>query len=346
MDKYNDNYHQYDPRGPVKTEITPEKLYVSRRRFIQLALAGAGSLALAACGINPEQVSVLTSTPVPTPAGAAKGAAPTVKNATMSAGSALPTTDELGAALTPFDTVTTYNNYYEFSFDKEPPADLAKDLITSSWQVEIGGLVEKPVTLSMEEILSQFKQEDRVYRMRCVEGWSMVIPWRGFPLSALLNRVKPKPEAKYVRFISFRDTKQEPNSSYPGFSWPYNEGLRLDEAMHDLAFLATGLYQKPLLNQDGAPIRLVVPWKYGFKSAKALVKIELIDTQPATFWSDAAPQEYGFYSNVNPEVPHPRWPQDTERRLGELGRRPTLKFNGYDKEVAALYTGMDLKVNF
>ena len=336
MEQNNNNYALYDPQGPMSKDITPEKLYLSRRRFMKMALAGAGSLALAACGVSPEQVTAMTSTPAPPASGGVTSAPP----------KASANADELGAAVTPYDTITNYNNYYEFSFDKEPVAGMAKNLKTSPWQVEISGLVESPMTISMEEILTQFTQEDRIYRMRCVEGWSMVIPWRGFQLSKLLDKVKPKPEAKYVRFTSFQDPKQEPNSTYPGFSWPYTEGLRLDEAMNKLTLLATGLYQKPLPPQDGAPIRLVVPWKYGFKSAKALVKIELVDKQPATFWNDAAPNEYGFYSNVNPDVPHPRWPQDTERRLGEFGRRATLKFNGYEKDVAALYDGMDLKANF
>ena len=336
MEKRNFIDPQYDSNGPLVSEVTPEKLYFSRRRFMQMVLAGAGSLALAACGLAPDQAP----TPAATAAQAAQpgaGAAPLKK---------LPTTDELGGALTPYDTITHYNNYYEFSFDKEPVADAAKNLKTSPWSVEISGLVDKPMTHSMEDILARFPQEDRIYRLRCVEGWSMVVPWTGFQLNKLLELVKPKSTAKFLRFVSFNDTKQEPSANYPGFSWPYSEGLRMDEAMNDLTLLATGLYQKPLPNQDGAPIRLVVPWKYGFKSAKALVKIELIASQPPTYWSDAAPNEYGFYSNVNPEVPHPRWPQDTERRLGELGRRPTLKFNGYDKEVASLYAGMDLKANF
>jgi methionine sulfoxide reductase catalytic subunit len=336
MEQNHKNYPQYHPQGAMLGEITPEKLYLSRRRFMQLALAGAGSLALAACGVTPEQISTLAATP-PSTSVSGKTALPV---------NGLASTDELGGTLTPLDTIANYNNYYEFSFDKEPVADLAKNLVTSPWQVEISGLVDKPMTLKIEDMLSQFKQEDRIYRLRCVEGWSMVIPWRGFQLSKLLDMVKPKAEAKFVRFTSFNDPKQEQNAHYPGFSWPYTEGLRIDEAMNELAFLATGLYQKPLPPQDGAPIRLVVPWKYGFKSAKALVKIELIATQPDTFWPNAAPNEYGFYSNVNPEVPHPRWPQDTERRLGELGRRPTLKFNGYEKEVGTLYLGMDLKANF
>jgi sulfoxide reductase catalytic subunit YedY len=337
MEKNNVNDPQYSYHGPLASEITPEKLYFSRRRFMQLVLAGAGSLALAACGVSPEQMAALTPTAMPVPQTGAVGGTP---------GKALPTTDELGGALTPLDTITHYNNYYEFSFDKEPVADLAQNLKISPWSVEISGLVDNPMTLSMDEIMTRFQQEDRIYRHRCVEGWSMVVPWSGFQLSKLLDVVKPKATAKYVRFISFNDPKQEQYANYPGFSWPYTEGLRMDEAMNELTLLATGLYQKPLPKQDGAPIRLVVPWKYGFKSAKALVKIELIDAMPDTFWPNSAPNEYGFYSNVNPAVPHPRWPQDTERRLGELGRRPTLKFNGYEKEVGALYTGMDLKANF
>jgi sulfoxide reductase catalytic subunit YedY len=335
MDKNKQEYPQYHPRGLLAREITPEKLYISRRQFMKLALVGAGTLALAACGV-----------PMPGNVAAPAQLSPTGVAIKTINGSALATTDELGGTLTPYDTITNYNNYYEFSFDKEPVAGLAQNLKTSPWQVEISGLVDNPVTLSMEDILAQFPQENRIYRLRCVEGWSMVVPWTGFQLSKLLDLVKPKNTAKFIRFTSFRDPSQEQNADYPGYDWPYKEGLRMDEAMNSLTFLATGLYGKTLPPQDGAPIRLVVPWKYGFKSAKALIKIELIDSQPSTFWSSAAPNEYGFYSNVNPEVPHPRWPQDTERRLGELARRPTLKFNGYEKEVGNLYQGMDLKVNF
>ena len=313
----------------LRAEVTPENLYFSRRRFMKMMLAGSGALALAACGINPQDSLTQNSSS---------------GGGTVNPDSGL--TDELGNPATPQETINGYNNYYEFSFDKGAVAGLAKNFKTEPWQVTITGLVEEPAILSMDDIAARFKMEERIYRMRCVEGWSMIIPWLGFPLSDLIDMVKPKPSARYVRFVSYNDTRQQPAANYPGFDWPYTEGLRLDEARHPLSFLAVGLYQKPLPPQDGAPIRLVVPWKYGFKSAKALVKIEFVDSQPATFWSSAAPYEYGFYSNVNPEVPHPRWSQASERRLGESGRRPTLKFNGYENEVGALYRGMDLNKEF
>jgi sulfoxide reductase catalytic subunit YedY len=211
--------------------------------------------------------------------------------------------------------------------------------------VEVGGLVQNPKTFTIEDLL-KFEQKERIYRLRCVEAWSMVIPWTGFELNALLKEVQPMTSAKYVSFTTLSDKTQFPGEGDTLYPWPYKEGLRLDEAMHRLTILATGLYGKPLPNQDGAPIRLVIPWKYGFKSIKAIIKIELTDKQPESFWNDIAPNEYGFYSNVNPNVDHPRWSQATERRIGELGRRQTLMFNGYSDEVAGLYTGMDLKQNY
>jgi sulfoxide reductase catalytic subunit YedY len=211
--------------------------------------------------------------------------------------------------------------------------------------VEVSGLVQKPKTFGVDELL-KFPQQERVYRLRCVEGWSLVIPWQGFPLAELLKAVEPTGSAKYVRFTTAQLPDQMPGLKSALFPWPYTEGLRLDEAQNDLAILAAGLYGKPLPNQDGAPIRLVVPWKYGFKSAKALVKIELVADQPSTFWSTIAPDEYGFYANVNPDVPHPRWSQSTERRIGEISRRKTLPFNGYDEQVGQMYTGMDLRKNY
>lgn len=296
-----------------KSEITPEWLYMNRRKFLKTAaLVGAGSF-LAAC---------------------APGLTPTPEETKMI----------LEDTLTPYESITNYNNYYEFSLSKEQVAPVSKDFKTDPWQVEVYGLVKNPITFSMADILDQFPQEGHTYRLRCVEGWSMVIPWVGFSLNKLLDVVQPTDEAKFVRFETLADVKQMPGLK-ANFPWPYQEGLRLDEAQNDLAIIATGLYDKPLPPQDGAPLRLVVPWKYGFKSAKSLVKIELVADQPATFWNTSAPNEYGFYSNVNPDVPHPRWFQDTERRIGELQRRPTLKFNGYD-EVAYLYEGMDLKVNY
>jgi sulfoxide reductase catalytic subunit YedY len=251
-------------------------------------------------------------------------------------------TDELGDVLTTDSAIGAYTNYYEFTFSKEGAGALAKDFQTSPWQVEVGGMVKNPKTYSMQDLLG-FTQQERIYRMRCVEAWSMVIPWIGFPLAELLAEVEPSDEAQYVRFEAPYRPEQMPNQNSAQLPWPYVEGLRLDEAMHDLTILATGLYGKQLLAQNGAPIRLVVPWKYGFKSIKSIVKISLVKEMPVSLWMNQAPQEYGFYANVNPDVPHPRWSQATERRIGETSRRKTLLFNGYEEEVASLYEGMDLK---
>jgi sulfoxide reductase catalytic subunit YedY len=223
---------------------------------------------------------------------------------------------------------------------------LAEGFKTSPWQVEVSGLVNKPQTFGIEDMEKKFSPEERVYRLRCVEGWSMVIPWMGFPVAKLLAAVEPTGDAKYVRFTTIAESDQMPGLKDPFYPWPYVEGLRMDEAMHDLAFLVTGLYGKPLPPQDGAPIRMVAPWKYGFKGAKSLVKIELVAEMPQTFWSTIAPEEYGFYANVNPDVPHPRWSQSSERRIGETGRRRTLPFNGYAEQVASLYAGMDLRMYY
>ncbi len=304
----------------LRSEITPEHIYRQRRQFMKAAgILGAGLL-LTACA--PEQE--VGSSPAPV---TGEG-------------------DVLVDTLNSFEEITNYNNYYEFTTDKERVANLAQDLNTSPWQVEVYGLVNHPQVYSMEDILGKFEQEERVYRMRCVEGWSMVIPWQGFPLWKLINEVGPKAEAKYVRFETLFDPEQMPGQNSRVYPWPYQEGLRLDEAMHDLTIIATGLYGKAMPNQNGAPLRLVVPWKYGFKSIKSIVKIELVETQPDTLWSAIAPNEYGFYSNVNPQVNHPRWSQASERRIGENKRRPTLMFNGYEEEVAYLYEGMDLSENY
>jgi len=324
---------------PIRSsEITPEHLYLSRRRFMKLAgIAGAGAL-LAACGVEPGQ--------------APEAGAPTIALPTQTiAPSATPTEavlyrDDLGDPATSFKDVTTFNNYYEFGLGKEDPARLSAGFTTSPWQVEVGGLVNKPRTFGIEDILKLYPQEDRVYRMRCVEGWSMVIPWMGFPLSALLNEVEPTSDARYVNFVTVNRPEEMPGMKQVFFDWPYLESLRLDEAMNDLTILSTGLYGKQILPQNGAPIRLVVPWKYGFKSGKSIVKIELVQDRPATFWIMAGPNEYGYYANVNPEVDHPRWSQAIERRIGESDRRDTLMFNGYAEEVAHLYDGMDLRINF
>ncbi len=304
------------------SEITPKRLYLSRRQFIgSTGALFAGALSLAACA---QGLPSVTITP-PTYSG--------------------PTTDELGASLTPFEDIINYNNYYEFSTDKTAVADLVGNFPTSPWSIEVTGLVNNPKTYKIEDF-QKFEPENRVYRLRCVEAWSMVIPWTGFPLHKLLDEVQPTSQATYVKFTSIFDPKDMPMQSSDFLPWPYVEGLRMDEAMHDLTLMVTGMYGGPLPTQDGAPIRLVVPWKYGFKGIKAIVKIELVDSQPTSLWMQAAPDEYGFYANVNPNVNHPRWSQATERRIGEIGRRNTLMFNGYDKEVASLYAGMDLKKNF
>ena len=336
------------------SEITPEQLYLSRRRFMRGAGALAfSSLVLAACGVTATEQSSSTAAgasptavpPTNTPAAGVSPSAPTATSETAASAaesaSTLPDTDELGDPLTEFEAVTGYNNFYEFTTDKAKVAAMAQDFKTTPWAVEVGGLVHKPKTFGLEDLL-KFEQEDRIYRLRCVEGWSMVIPWLGFPLAKLLNEVEPMGQAKYVRFETIYDPEQLPGQQSNWYNWPYVEGLRLDEAMNDLAILSTGLYGKQLLPQNGAPIRLVVPWKYGFKSIKSIVKIDLVEEMPVSLWMAAAPNEYGFYANVNPEVDHPRWSQSSERRIGEWGRRPTLPFNGYAEEVADLYAGMDL----
>jgi sulfoxide reductase catalytic subunit YedY len=273
----------------------------------------------------------------------------------------LATADPLSAAQSPFSTsepktprkdVTSYNNFYEFGVDKDDPARNAGKLTTKPWTVRIDGLVDKPADYALEDVIKSAALEERIYRMRCVEGWSMVIPWIGVPLAEVIKRANPKSSAKYVAFETLERPSEMPDqaSLFPLMKWPYVEGLRLDEAMNPLALLAVGLYGETLPNQNGAPIRLVVPWKYGFKGIKSIVRISLVETQPVTSWNRQAPQEYGFYANVNPAVDHPRWSQATERRIGESGlfvkRRPTLPFNGYADQVASLYSGMDLKTFF
>jgi sulfoxide reductase catalytic subunit YedY len=255
-------------------------------------------------------------------------------------------TDELGDPVNTYSDITNYNNYYEFTVDKQQVAGEAKGFTTSPWTVEVGGLVNKPKTFGIEDLLKLFPPEERIYRLRCVEAWSMVIPWQGFTLAGLLNAVEPTSDAKYVRFETVFRPEEMPGQKSPFYPWPYQEGLRIDEAMNDLAFLATGLYGEPNVPQNGAPIRLVVPWKYGFKSIKSIVKIELVAEEPDTLWKNIASNEYGFYANVNPAVDHPRWSQASERRIGELSRRPSLPFNGYGEQVASLYKGMDLQANY
>jgi methionine sulfoxide reductase catalytic subunit len=309
------------------SEVTPKKWYMNRRTFI----AAASAAGLAALGGS--SLRQLFS-----PAEKAQAAAK-IDNLKKSPFS---TTEKE----TPYKDITNYNNYYEFSTDKYEPAGLAKDFKTRPWTVSLEGDVKKKQTLDVDSIIKLAPAEERIYRLRCVEGWSMVIPWVGFPLSVLLNKVEPTSKAKFVEFTTVSDPKQMPGQRGNVLDWPYVEGLRLDEAMHPLTILAFGLYGEELPNQDGAPLRIVVPWKYGFKSAKAIVKIRLVQQQPINTWNKAAPNEYGFYSNVNPEVDHPRWSQATERRIGEFRKRPTLKFNGYGDQVASLYSGMDLRKNF
>ncbi len=313
------------------SEITPERQYLSRREFLKgMGIVSASAMVLAACGVQSVE-----STDVPT-------AVKTPSSLT----STIPSTPrEFNEPLTSFEAITNYNNYYEFSTNKEAVARLARDFPTSPWEIKVGGLVNNPKTYDLDD-LKKFSLQDRIYRLRCVEAWSMVIPWMGFPLAELLKDVEPTSNAKYVRFETIYDPKLMPGQKVDWYQWPYVEGLRLDEAMHDLTILATGLYGNSLLPQSGAPVRLVVPWKYGFKSIKSIVKIDLVEEMPTSLWMAAAPNEYGFYANVNPEVSHPRWSQASERRIGESSRRKTLMFNGYEAEVAHLYNGMDLSENY
>jgi sulfoxide reductase catalytic subunit YedY len=313
------------------SEITPEEVYLSRRKVLRVGAAGMGAMALAACGG--------VATPVSKPAQAPSGQNGQATAAPETPPTAKASTDELGDPLNSYKEITNYNNYYEFSTDKEEVALLAASYAPPApFKVEVTGLVRNAKTYDLDDLKKKFGEEERVYRLRCVEGWSMVIPWKGFTLANLLKEVEPTSEAKYVRFFSHHD------SNMPGDSldWPYVEGLRLDEAMNELTLMATGLYGKALPVQNGAPVRLALPWKYGFKSIKAVTKIELMAEQPVNTWKAANAGEYGFYSNVNPNRPHPRWSQAHERRIGESGRRPTLLFNGYEKQVASLYAGMDL----
>ena len=315
-------------------KITDKQTYLNRRLFMQAAvLAGTATAStLLYRRLNPPPVEPVKGEKLAPAAEASKSEAAANGNAV---------TDQL----TPLEAITNYNNFYEFDTSKGGVAVEAKNFVTKPWQVSVGGLVNKPTVFDIDELL-KFPLEQRIYRLRCVEGWSMVIPWIGFPLSKLLEKVEPASQANYVAFQTLFDPNRMPNQRTGVLDWPYVEGLRLDEAMHPLTIMATGLYDEVLPPQDGAPIRLVVPWKYGFKSIKSVVKIALVAEQPPTTWNIAAPEEYGFYSNVNPNVPHPRWSQATERRIGEYGRRNTLLFNGYGDQVAQLYKGMDLVKNF
>lgn len=307
------------------SEITPESLYLNRRKFLAgLGLAGAAGVAgTAAVGelLTPSKVYA--------------------DNIADIQKSQFSTTEKI----TPMKDVTHYNNYYEFSTDKEGPAELAKNFKTRPWTVTVDGQVKNKQKWDIDTILKFAAPEERIYRHRCVEGWSIVVPWVGFSLSELIKRAEPTSKAQFVEFTTILAPNEMPGQTRDVLEWPYVEGLRMDEAMHPLALLSFGMYGQTLPNQDGAPLRIVVPWKYGFKSAKAIVRIRFTDKQPVNTWSRSAPFEYGFYSNVNPNVDHPRWSQKTERRLGEFLKRPTLMFNGYD-QVASLYSGMDLKKNF
>jgi sulfoxide reductase catalytic subunit YedY len=314
------------PADIRSSEITPKSLYLNRRKFLEDTVL-AGAAAVAGFGLR-EFASPSTTAQANTKIDG-------VKKSSFS-------TNE---TITPYKDVANYNNYYEFSTDKYEPAGLAKNFKTRPWTVTIDGAVEKKQILDVDAIIKMAAPEERIYRHRCVEGWSIVVPWVGFSLSELINKAKPTSKAKFVEFTTIEDPKQMPGQRGRVLDWPYVEGLRMDEAMHALTLLCFGMYGEVLPNQDGAPLRIVVPWKYGFKSAKAIVRIRFTDSQPQNTWNEMAPREYGFYSNVNPNVDHPRWSQAKERRLGEFLKRPTLMFNGYD-QVASLYTGMDLKKNF
>jgi sulfoxide reductase catalytic subunit YedY len=327
------------------SEITPKSVYLSRRAFMGGAAAVAGAAALAACAPKTDLSGAGSAARLQATA-EAQAAAGITPDPTAAPVVIPGQTDEQGDPLTDYEAVTTYNNFYEFSTNKEAVAGRAEGFQASPWQVAVGGLVNKPGTYDIADLRARFTAEERIYRLRCVEGWSMVIPWLGFPLSALLNEVEPAGGAQYVRFETLYDPDRMPGQNSPFFPWPYIEGLRLDEAMNDLTLISTGLYGEELLPQNGAPLRLVVPWKYGFKSIKSIVKIDLVDEMPTSLWMAAASHEYGFYANVNPDVNHPRWSQASERRIGDGGRRPTQLFNGYGEQVAALYSGMDLKVNY
>lgn len=322
-----------------RSEITPEYLFLSRRKFIKGMSAALAGATAAACTPQPGLPLTGQSSPSAPPS----TVTPAISDPQTSAPPWPPVSasaDDLGDPLTTEAAINSYNNYYEFSFDKKEVSVLAPRLQTDPWSVEVGGLVGRPRTFSMADLL-QFPQQERIYRMRCVEAWSMVIPWIGFPLAELLKQVEPAAEARFVRLETAYRPDEMPGQKAGSLPWPYVEGLRLDEAMHDLTILATGLYGKALKGQTGAPVRLVAPWKYGFKSVKSVVKIELVAEMPTSTWMALAPREYGFYANVNPSVDHPRWSQASERRIGETKRRKTLMFNGYE-EVAALYEGMDL----
>jgi sulfoxide reductase catalytic subunit YedY len=315
-----------DPRSPgvQSAEITPEPLYYRRREIMKGGLTAAVALGLGLASCKAQAGAPMTS----------------------ELGPLKPNPFPIDEAKNSLEEITHYNNFYEFGVGKEDPAKNAGRMKTRPWTVACDGEIAKPQTIDIDALLKKFPLEERVYRLRCVEAWSMVIPWVGFPLASLLKSLEPTSKAKYVAFETLKRPDEMPGQRADYLQWPYREGLRIDEAMHPLTILAVGLYGKVLPNQNGAPIRLVVPWKYGFKSIKSIVRITLQESQPATSWNMANPEEYGFYSNVNPDVDHPRWSQKKERRIGEFLRRKTLMFNGYGDQVANLYAGLDLKKNF
>ena len=320
-------------RPPIpSSEITEERTYLRRREFIRIAGGGAfgaaASVLLPACGGDALEAGAGIE-----PLAAAQSPLANVKPKVVA-------TDE---KLNTFEEITSYNNFYEFGTDKDDPKRHAGRMKTSPWIVKIDGHCSKPADYHLEDLIRPHTLEERIYRLRCVEAWSMVIPWVGIPLHEIIKRAEPTGKATFVEFTTLNRPQEMPGLRYDVLSWPYVEGLRMDEAMHPLTILSVGLYGKTLMNQNGAPIRLVVPWKYGFKSIKSIVRIRFVDRMPRTAWSEATPNEYGFYSNVNPQVDHPRWSQATERRIGEFFRRKTLMFNGYADEVASMYAGMDLK---
>jgi len=317
------------------SEITPLATYLNRRSLMR-----GGALAASVAG-TAWLYRHFNATALTLPS------TPKLPGLVTAPSCGLPSTPlAVGEAMTSLMAVTHYNNFYEFTTDKDRVAESAAGFVTKGWQVEVDGLVHKPQRFALEDLLAISPPEERIYRMRCVEAWSMVIPWAGFSLSKLLNRVQPMASAKYVAFQTLHDPVRMPGQNSNVLEWPYVEGLRLDEAMHPLTLLASGLYGMELPAQDGAPLRLVVPWKYGFKGIKSIVRISLVEGRPKTSWNRYAASEYGFFANVNPKVDHPRWSQATEQRIGESGRRPTLMFNGYGEQVASLYSGMDLRAEY
>ena len=313
--------------GIPSSEITPYEIYLDRRKFIGRAAKLAVAASLAPGALAGQNLGGEASAATTAMGGLGRG----------------PAEGGRQEELTPLGDVTRYNNFYEFGTGKEDPARNVGDFPGRPWTVRIDGECETPGEYGVDDIIARFPSEERIYRLRCVEAWSMVIPWQGFPLKDLLGWVKPTSKAKYVEFTTLYDPDRMPGQRSRVLDWPYVEGLRMDEALHPLTLMATGLYDQALLGQNGAPLRLVVPWKYGFKSIKSIVRIRLVEDMPRTTWNISAPREYGFYANVNPEVDHPRWSQARERRIGEFRRRPTLPFNGYADEVAPLYSGMDLR---